>query len=130
MDNINNTPSSNNKVLIVEDEKAMAKAMEIKLQKVGIVALAVFNGEDALAALETNQYDLVLLDIMMPGMDGWEVMSKINEKGINVKVIITSNLSQEEDKKKAKELGAIDYLVKSDSTLSAIAEQVKSYLLS
>lgn len=128
MENTNNISKSTKKVLIVEDERAMAKAMEIKLQKARIDAHAVFSGDEGLAELEKNEYSLVLLDIMMPGMDGWEVMTKIKEKGIKVKVIITSNLSQEEDKKKAKELGAVDFLVKSDSSLSSIAEQVKSYV--
>ncbi len=119
---------SSKKALIVEDEKAMAKAMEIKLQKAGIDAHAVFNGQEGLVELEKGGYDLVLLDIMMPGMDGWEVLENIREKGIKVKVIITSNLSQEEDKKKAKEMGAVDFLVKSDSTLESIVEKVKSLL--
>ncbi len=116
------------RVLIVEDEKTMAKAMEIKLQKAGITAHAVFTGDEALLALATREYQLVLLDIMMPGMDGWEVLTKISERGLGIKVIITSNLSQEEDKKRAMDLGAVDFLVKSDSSLSMIAEVVKSYL--
>ncbi len=128
MENTNGTNKPERKVLIVEDEKAMAKAMEIKLQKAGIDAHAVFGGEEGLAELEKNIYSLVLLDIMMPGMDGWEVMSVIKEKGFKVKVIITSNLSQEEDKKKAQELGVVAFLVKSDSSLSSIAEEVRSYI--
>lgn len=128
MENTNNVNKSTKSVLIIEDEKAMAKAMEIKLQKAGIDAHAVFSGDEGLAELEKNPYSLVLLDIMMPGMDGWEVLTKIKEKGIKVKVIITSNLSQDEDKKKAKDLGAINFLVKSDASLSEIAEEVKSYL--
>ncbi len=104
------------------------KEEEIKLQKAGIDAHAVFNGQEGLAELEKGGYSLVLLDIMMPGMDGWEVLENIREEGIKVKVIVTSNLSQEEDKKKAKEMGAVDFLVKSDSTLESIAEKVKSLL--
>jgi DNA-binding response OmpR family regulator len=122
------TNSNTKKVLIIEDEKAMGRAMEIKLQKEGINAHAVFSGEEGIQELESGSYTLVLLDIMMPGIDGWQVLSAIHEKSIEVKIIITSNLSQEEDKKKAKELGAIDFLVKSDASLIAIAEEVKSYL--
>jgi DNA-binding response OmpR family regulator len=102
--------------------------MELKLKKSGIDAHTVFGGEEGLAELEKGGYALVMLDIMMPGIDGWEVMSRIKAKGIHTKVVITSNLSQEEDKKKAKEMGAIDFLVKSDSTLSSIVEQIKGYL--
>lgn len=124
----NPKPSTSKKVLIVEDEKSMARAMEVKLQKAGIDAYAVFGGEEGLTELAKGGYSLVLLDIMMPGMDGWEVLSKIKEKGLKLKVVITSNLSQEEDKKKAKDMGATDFLVKSDSTLSSIAEEVKRLL--
>lgn len=116
------------KVLIMEDEMAMAKAMEVKLQKNGINALAVFTGEEGLRELEKGGYSLVLLDIMMPAMDGWEVMSRIKSKGLSIKVIVTSNLSQEEDKKRAAELGAVGFLVKSDTTLSNMVEEVKSHL--
>jgi DNA-binding response OmpR family regulator len=125
-----NTQSINqaHKILIVEDEKAMAKAMEVKLQKSGIDAYAVFSGEEAMTELGKAGYTLVLLDIMMPGIDGWEVLAKIKEKNLPLKVIITSNLSQEEDKKKAQELGAAGFLVKSDSTLSTIVEEVKAHM--
>ena len=119
---------STKKVLIVDDEKAMAKAMEIKLQKAGIDAFAVFSGEEGLAEIEKGGYSLVLLDIMMPVVDGWTILTKIKEKGLQIKVIVTSNLSQEEDKRKALEMGAFDFLVKSDSSLASIAEEVRTYL--
>lgn len=116
------------KVLIIDDEKAMAKAMEIKLQKAGIDAFAVFSGDEGLAEIEKGGYSLVLLDIMMPVVDGWSILTAIKEKGLPLKVIVTSNLSQEEDKKKALEMGALDFLVKSDSSLSSIADEVRTYL--
>lgn len=116
------------KVLIIEDEKSIARAMEVKLRKAGLDALAVFDGESGLKELETGTYSLVLLDIMMPTIDGWDVLSKIKQNGIKTRVIITSNLSQDEDKNKAKEMGAVDFLVKSDSTLASIANEVKRLL--
>lgn len=128
MQNTLSTNESASRVLIVDDEKAMAKALEIKLQKSGIAAHAVFSGDEAINQLKNNEYNLVLLDIMMPGIDGWAVLTKIKEMRLSVKVIITSNLSQEEDIVRAKNLGAIEFLIKSDSSLSAIIEEVKSYL--
>lgn len=112
------------KVLIAEDEKPLAMALEIKLKKVGIDAKAVFDGSEALVELRSNQYDLILLDLMMPVLDGWTVLSEIKNKGLNIKVIVTSNLSQPEDIEKAKELGALDYLVKSDNAIADIANKV------
>lgn len=119
---------SNKKVLIVEDEKAMANAMEVKLKKSGIDAYAVYDGDQAVKELVKEHYSLVLLDIIMPGLNGWDVMNAIKEKGITVNVIVTSNLSQSEDKQKAKEMGAVGFMIKSDSTLASIVEEVKSHL--
>lgn len=128
MDNQNEAQLNTKKVLIAEDERAMASAMEIKLQKSGLNAHAVFNGIEALAELQGGGYSLILLDLMMPEMDGWEVLKKIKESNIQVKIIVTSNLSQEEDKIRAKDLGALDFLVKSDSSISSIVDKVKGLL--
>jgi len=116
------------KVLIVEDEKPMAKALEVKLNKSGFAAKAVFNGQQALEVLTAEKYDLALLDLMMPEMDGFDVLSKIREKQLGIKVIVTSNLSQEEDIKKAKALGAVDFLVKSNVSLADIVAKVTTLL--
>ncbi len=118
----------NNKILIIEDEKTSAKALEIKLLKEGHDVKTVFNGEEGIKELESGKYDLVVLDILMPVTDGWSVLEKIKEKNINVKVIIASNLSQPEDKKRAIELGASDFIVKSDSTLANIIEKIEIVL--
>jgi DNA-binding response OmpR family regulator len=116
------------KVLVVEDEKPLAKALEIKLGKSGFKTASVFNGEDALKLLETEKYDLVLLDLLMPRVGGFDVLSTLKQKGIVVKVIVLSNLGQEEDITKAKELGAVDFIVKSDAALSEIVTRVASAL--
>jgi DNA-binding response OmpR family regulator len=113
------------KILIAEDEKPMAKALAIKLNKAGFEAKAVHNGLEALEELENNQYDLLLLDLIMPQMDGFTTLENIKAKGIKVKVIITSNLGQEEDFKRAKDLGATDFFVKSDTSLAELVDVVK-----
>ena len=113
------------KILVAEDEKPMAKALVLKLNNAGFEAKAVFNGEDALAELQKEPYDLLLLDMIMPRMDGFSVLAKIKEGGIKTKVIVTSNLGQPEDFEKAKSLGASDYFVKSDISLSEIVENIK-----
>ena len=118
----------NKKILIIEDEKPMAKAMEIKLTKAGFNVTVVLNGDDGLLELERDVYDLVILDILMPVVDGWRVLEEIKEKDIKVKVIVISNLSQPEDKKRAMELGASDYMVKTESSLANIVDRVRSFL--
>lgn len=117
-----------NKVLIVEDEKPMAMALEIKLKKVGLDAKAVFDGQQGLNEIESGNYDLILLDLMMPVMDGWTVLEKIKEKALKIKIIVTSNLGQPEDVTKAKSLGAIDFLIKSDNSITSIADKVLNLL--
>src|SRR3989344_8012847 len=128
MENQNNPQIQRKKILIIEDEKAIARAIEIKLNKTGYLAKAVVDGETGLKELGLGGYDLVLLDIMMPIIDGWSVLSKIKERNIQVKVIITSNLNQDEDARRAKEMGAVGFLVKSNASLTNIIDEVKNFL--
>lgn len=117
------------KILVAEDEKPMAKALELKLQKEGFDAKAVFNGKMAVDEIKSNSYDFMLLDLLMPEMDGFEVLQYLKDNNIKrPPVIITSNLSQDEDIEKAKSLGAVDFLVKANSSLSDIIQKVRSHL--
>lgn len=114
------------RILVIEDEHAMANALRSKLSRAGFMTNIVTDGKKAIEELQTNSYDLILLDILMPAVDGWDVLKKISENKINTPVIITSNLSREEDIVKAKELGAEDFWVKSDTTLSDIVLRLQS----
>lgn len=116
------------KILIAEDEKPIAKAMELKLNHSGFEARAVFDGEEALEALAKEKFDLVVLDLIMPKRDGFSTLSEIKKRGIKVPVIISSNLSQEEDKEKAKNMGAIDFFIKSNTPINEIVDNIKKYL--
>ncbi len=113
------------RILIAEDEKPMANALSLKLQSVGFEAKIVYDGEAAIAALNESKYDLLILDLVMPKKDGFFVLEELKKLKINIPVIIASNLSQEEDIKRAKDLGAQDYFIKSDTTLLQIVEKVK-----
>lgn len=116
------------KVLIVEDERPLAKALEVKLNKAGFLARAVHNGQEALDLLPSFPPDLILLDLLMPQMDGFEFLRKIKDLGTSAKIIVTSNLSQEDDIKTAQSLGASDFLIKSNSSLSDIVNRVTAAL--
>lgn len=116
------------RILIAEDEKPMAKALEMKLNNVGFEAKAVFNGEEALEELQKNNYDLLLLDLMMPKKDGFDVLTEMRDKKIKVPTIVSTNLSQESDVEKAKSLGAVDYFVKSDTPITEVVEHVKKII--
>ncbi|MDH4330333.1 MAG: response regulator [Candidatus Moranbacteria bacterium] len=116
------------KILLAEDNKPMSRTMRIKLEKSGFEVVVAMDGKEAMDALMSEKFDLVLLDIMMPRMSGFEVLREMRNRGIAAPVIMTSNLSQESDIKKAKDLGAREYFVKSNASISEIVEYVKNSL--
>lgn len=122
-------PNNIKKILVAEDEKAISKALILKLEHAGFTASPAYDGESALEMIAKEQFDLVLLDLMMPKLDGFNVLNQMKTKGLTTPVIVTSNLGQEEDIKKAKELGARDYFIKSDTALAEIVEKIKKLSL-
>ena len=117
------------KILIAEDEPALSRVMNLKFTGSGYDVVLVEEGNSFLEIFDKENPDLVLLDLMIPGMDGFSILKEIKEvRKNNIPVIILSNLSQSEDKSKAKELGASDYFVKSDISISEIVEKVKLIL--
>lgn len=116
------------KILIAEDEKPMSKALEIKLGRAGYDVKAVYNGEEAIEILKKEKFDLLLLDLIMPKKDGFDVLAEIKNKKIKTAVIVLSNLGQEEDINKAKALGAKDFFIKSDTPIAQILEHIQKIL--
>lgn len=112
-------------VLIAEDEKPVAKALALKLEHEGYAATIVENGKEALEKIATGSFDCMVLDLMMPIMDGFEVLQELQEKQATLPVLVASNLAQAEDMERAKSLGAKDYYVKSDTPLTTVVEQIK-----
>lgn len=112
----------NFKILIAEDEKALAKILIHKLKLAGLQAEAVFDGEEALEKLENNKYDVLLLDIIMPKVDGYEVLEALQGKENKPYIIVNSNLSQNSDIQKALDLGADKYLEKTKNQLTNIVD--------
>lgn len=117
------------KILIAEDEKPMARALELKLNHSGFETKVVGDGEAAWEAIKKEKFDLILLDLMMPKMDGFEVLKSLKEKKDNTPVIIASNLGQDDDAQKAKSLGAKWYFVKSDTSINKIVDYVVATLI-
>ncbi len=116
------------KILIVEDEKPLARVMSLKLNSAGYQTMAVFDGVEALAILAKDSFDLIILDLVMPKKDGHFVLAELKRLNIKTPVIVASNLGQQEDIDKVKQLGAIDYFVKSDITLVEMVNKVQQYL--
>lgn len=115
-------------ILVVEDEEALANVLVLELKNAGFKITHCDNGKDAIAAAKKNKFDLILLDVVMPTMDGFETLKQMKADKINVKTMMLSNLSQEEEIDKAKKLGAAGFIVKSNTTLAEIIDQVKSML--
>jgi len=120
------------KVLLVEDDSFLRDICCKKLLKEGFnVAIAV-DGEEAVKKIDEFRPAIVLLDIILPAMDGFEVLKAIRshkDKTVkNIPVIMLTNLGQEEDNRKALDLGANDYLVKAHFTTEEIVEKIKSRL--
>ena len=117
--------SSQKRVLIVEDEKPLSHALELKLQHDGFKTAVARNGQECLKLLETEEFDIILLDVMMPVLNGFQVLEQLQGKPNRPIVFVLSNLSQAEDEQRVMSLGAKKYFIKSDTPLSVIVEEVK-----
>jgi two-component system response regulator ResD len=100
------------KVLIVDDEIQMQKLLSVCLQSEQFITESASSGEEAIQLLEKNQYDMVLLDIMMPGIDGFDVLKKLRSSKIMTPVILLTALGETEAVVKGLNLGADDYVTK------------------
>lgn len=115
------------KVLLVEDDPFLIDIYTTKLKSEGFDLLSAKDGEDALEKIEKDKPDLVILDIVLPNTDGWQVLKQIKDiKGAGkTKVLVLSNLGQKEEVEKGLKLGADKYLIKSDFTPSQVVEELK-----
>jgi DNA-binding response OmpR family regulator len=118
------------KVLIAEDDKFLLKAYQVKLSKSGHDVKYARNGSEALSVLEEFSPDLVVLDLIMPGKDGFTVLEEMkkDEKLKHIPVLVTSNLGQKEDRDRAIALGAKDYIIKSDLSLNDLVGKINSII--
>lgn len=118
------------RILFVEDDDALASVYMIRLEAEGFVLQRVANGEDALAAAVSFRPDLVLLDVMMPKISGFDVLDILRNtpETANLKVVMLTALSQEADKKRAESLGVDEYLVKSQVVITDVIDRIKRHL--
>lgn len=118
------------KIAIIEDDQAIAHMYRIKFETEGFVVETAENGKVGLALLEHMRPDIVLLDIMMPEMNGDEVLEKVRQAawGKEMKVIILTNMGEQEAPPKLKELNVTAFIVKAEMTPRQVAEMVKQHL--
>ncbi|MFH1392598.1 MAG: response regulator [bacterium] len=120
------------KILIVEDDTFISKMYEAKLIGLGYQAKVAENGEEALQKIKEWQPDLILLDLILPILDGFEVLkkTKADDNFNKIPIIILSNLDQKENIERGIKLGADDYVMKARFTPSEVVEKIKKCLAS
>ena len=126
-------PDQKAKVLLVEDDQFLASLLRNRLLREQFEVVSAEDGAKALEVLKTTKPDLMLLDIILPGKSGFEVLEELRAdprfQGKNAfPVIIISNLGQESDLDRSRELGAVDYFVKARSSIDEIAKRVKEVI--
>lgn len=118
------------KILLVEDDDSLATVYTTRLKAEGFETQRVPNGEDALAATLEYKPDLILLDVMMPKVSGFDVLDILRNtpETANLKIVMLTALSQDSDKARAESLGVDDYLVKSQVVIADVVERIKYHL--
>lgn len=129
----NQIPADNKnakKILLVEDDDTLANVYKTRLHAEGFDLRRVPNGEEALAAAIEYKPDLILLDIMMPKVSGFDVLDILRNtpETTNAKIIMLTALSQDSDRQRAEEMGVDDYLVKSQVVIADVVERIKHHL--
>lgn len=116
------------KILVAEDDKFLANAYRVKLEKAGFEPKMAVDGNDVLAILKDFVPDAIMLDLVMPNRDGFSTLEEIKKdpRLKNIPVLVASNLGQKEDIDRAKALGANEYVVKSDLSMSSLVETIHS----
>ena len=118
------------KILVVEDDKYLSGAYKVKLLKMGYDVQTASDGDEALTVLKNYRPDLILLDLIMPVKDGFVTLGEIkkNDNLKNIPVLIATNLGQKEDIEKGMKLGAVDYLVKTDTSIDDFVNKIQGIL--
>ena len=118
------------KILIIEDDSFLQGLEATKLERESYEVIAASTGEEAMKKINEPNIDIILLDLILPNFDGFEILKKVKETESlkKIPVIVFSNLSEEKAVSKSKELGAIDFMVKSNFTLDELIKRIGTIL--
>jgi DNA-binding response OmpR family regulator len=116
----------NNKILLVEDEEFLSNLIGIKLKELKIDVLKAKNGEEALDLIKKDSFDLILLDIILPKMNGFDFLKELKNMNNKTPVVVITILAQETDINKFKEFGAMGYISKSKTTLNDLVLEIQN----
>ena len=117
------------KIMIVEDDELIRNMYKTKLEADGYTVAVVDNGGDAIPTVKAEKPDLVLLDVILPQLDGFTVLEELKSMTEikDTPVIMLTNLGTEEDIEKGNKMGAVDYIVKANFTPAQVSEQIKNF---
>jgi len=116
-------------ILLVEDDPFLVDLYNTKLKEVGYEVVIAVSGREGLVKLKEKKPDILLLDIVLPDLDGWDVLEKIRKENItDLKIIVLSNLAEKRDIERARELGVARYLIKAHFTPTEVVEEIKKVL--
>lgn len=120
------------KILVAEDDQFLSDAYATKLTQAGYELEKAFDGQEVLQKLETYSPDVIILDLVMPKLDGYSVLEQLkqSEDWKDIPVIVASNLGQKQDIDQAKKLGANDYVVKTDLSMNKLIEKIENLISS
>ncbi len=127
---MNNKKDKQIKILLAEDDKFISKAYQDGLGRAGFKVIAAYDGNEALKKAREEKPDIVLLDLIMPEKNGFETLEEIKADNDlkNIPIIILSNLGQDSDIQRGRDLGANDYLIKSNFSIKEVIEKIKESL--
>lgn len=119
------------KILIIEDEEILSKVLEEKFKRAGFDTAIATNGDEAFPMAKKFSPDVILLDLILPKKNGFDVLKDLKSDADlkTAPIIVLSNLGQDEEIKRALELGASDYMVKTQHPINEVIEKVKNLLL-
>lgn len=115
------------KILVAEDDRFLGAAYKTKLSKLGWEVVLAVDGQEALEVMKTFVPDVILLDLVMPRIDGFAVLAELkkNSAWAGIPVLVASNLGQKEDIDRSRELGAVGYVVKADLSIEELVKRIE-----
>ena len=118
------------KILIVEDDPMISSIYKTKFEADGFAAVVAGNGAEGLDIARKEQPDIIMLDVILPQIDGFSVLEELKKDKLtkDIPVIMLTNLGTDEDKAKGEKMGAVDYFVKASLTPAQISEKIKKHL--
>ena len=118
------------RVLLAEDDRFLRKAAETTLKRQGYLVITAADGEEALRVARAEPLDLILLDLIMPKLNGFEVLNALKQNPLtaHIPIIILSSLGQDRDMRQAMDAGAAAYVIKTDLSLHALVQRVNEVL--